>query len=58
MIVHIFNVLNPTSFCLIFILSQDKYSTNLTFNLKSINCVLETRTLGGRLVGEDESTQL
>ena len=38
--------------------SHDKYSTNLTINDKSVDGMLGTRTLGGRMVGADESTEL
>ena len=46
---------NPASFSLFSFFSQDKYSTNLTINDKSIDGVLGTRTQGGRMVGADES---
>ena len=42
----------------IFIFSHDKYNTNLTINGKSVDDVLGTRTLGGRMVGADKSTEL
>ena len=34
------------------------FSTNLTINYKSVDGVLGTQTQGGRMVGEDESTEL
>ena len=49
---------NPASFCLFPFFSQDKYSTNLTLNDKSINGVPRTRTWGGRMVDADETTEL
>ena len=49
---------NPASFCLFSFFSQDKYSTNLTINEKSVDGVLGIRAQGGRKVGADESTEL
>ena len=37
---------------------QYKYSTNLSINNESIDCLLGTRTRGGRMVGADKSTEL
>ena len=48
---------NPASFCLFLFFSIDKHYTN-TINEKSIDGVLGTRTQGGRMVGEDKSTEL
>ena len=48
---------NPASFCLFSVFSNDKYSTNLTINHKSVDGVHGIRTWGGRMVGTDESTQ-
>ena len=48
----------PGLFLFISFFSHDKYSTNLTINDKSIDGVLGTRTLGGRMLGADESTEL
>ena len=49
---------NMASFCLFLFFSHDKYSTNLTIKNKSIDGVLGTQTLSGRMVGTDESTEL
>ena len=49
---------NPCLFLFILFFSHDKYSTNLTINDKSIDGMLGTQTRGGRMVGEDESTEL
>ena len=38
--------------------SQDKHSTNLTINVKSVDVFLGTRTQGGMMEGVDESTEL
>ena len=38
--------------------SHDKYSTNLTINFKSVEGVPGTQTLGGRMIGTDESTEI
>ena len=54
----VFNVPNSASFCLFSLFSYDKCSTNLTLNDKSVDGVLGTQTQGGRMVGEDESTEL
>ena len=50
----------PGLFLVIFILftMQDKYSTNLTINDKSINGMLGSQTQGSRMEGADESTEL
>ena len=42
----------------LFVYSQEKYNIKLTINDVSLNGVLGTRTLGGRMVGADESTEL
>ena len=49
------------SFLFIFILfshHMDKYSTNLTIKIKSIDGLLESQTWGGRMEGTDKSTEL
>ena len=54
------NVPNPAFFlyCSFFSQYDDKYSTNLTINDKSVDGVLGTQTQGGRMDGPDESTEL
>ena len=44
------------SFCFIFVLLQDKYSTNLTRNDKSVDGVLGTRIRGGTMIGSRAMT--
>ena len=38
--------------------THDKYNIQLTLNYKSIDGILVTRTVGSRMVGADESTEL
>ena len=38
--------------------TQDKYNSNLTITVKSIDGVLGIQTWGGRMEGTDESTEL
>ena len=45
-------------FSLFSFFSHDKYSTKFTINDKSVDGVLLTQTLSGRMVGADKSTEL
>ena len=60
-IIHLTNFVKrwakPCLFLFLFF-SHDKYSTNLTINFKSVEGLPGTQTLGGRMIGTDESTEI